>query len=134
MGGNNQGDFNAFLFSIRRNGTQDIRKFKNGGDQDRSSLYNIHNNDFYGPSFGYQAYDINIVSYSNKYATSSSDLGFTYQLPAGCTYRSNCARSFFAGSYTGWLTTEIEVYQMIDPITTSPSPGMNYYWNLCVLK
>ncbi len=87
-----------------------------------------------GPTFGYLGYDLNIVSYSNKYDTSTSGLGYTYQLPAECKYNSVCAKSFLAGSYTGWLTTEIEVYQMIDPVTTSARPGMHYYSNLCILK
>ncbi len=51
-------------------------------------------------------------------------MGYTYQLPAECTYNSVCAKSFLAGSSTGWLTTEIEVYQMINPVTTSVKPGM----------
>ena len=66
----------------------------------------------YGPSFGFQAYDLKIVSYSNRFASSTSNLGYTFQLPEECTYNSNCTKTFFAGSYTGWLTTEIEVYQM----------------------
>jgi hypothetical protein len=59
-------------------------------------------------------------------------LGYTYQLPEECTYNSICAKSFLAGSYTGWLTTEIEVYQMLNPVTTSARPGMHYYWNLLI--
>jgi hypothetical protein len=123
------GDFHSFLFSIRRNGTEDIRIFKNGGTQDRSSNYNIYNYVINGPNFGYLGRDLNIVTYSNKYAISSSNLGYTYQLPEECTYNSDCAKSFLAGSYTGWLTTEIEVYQMIGPITTSVKPGMHFYYN-----
>ncbi len=85
---NNGGDFNSFLFSIRRNGTEDIRTFKNGGSQDRSSTYNINNNPMYGPSFGFQANDLKIVSYSNRFASSTSNLGYTFQLPEECTYNS----------------------------------------------
>jgi hypothetical protein len=79
------------------------------------SKYNIRTDVHYGPGFGYQGYDLNIVSYSNKFATSSSDLGYSFQLPEGCTYGTQCSRNFFAGSYTGWLVTEIEVYQMTQP-------------------
>jgi hypothetical protein len=61
---------------------------------------------------------LKIVSYSNQKTGSLSYLGHSYQLPSECTYNSVCAKSFLAGSFTGWLTTEIEVYQMIDPITT----------------
>ena len=118
------GDFNSFLFSVRRNGTEDIRQFKNGGSQDRTSGYNIYSSISYGPSFGASQYDLFICSYSNKISRSYSDLGYTYQLPVECPYNSDCARSFLAGSYTGWLTTEIEVYQMIDPITTTVRPGI----------
>jgi hypothetical protein len=127
------GDFDAFLFTLRRNGTTDTKTFKNGGDQDRSTTYNIYTNIGFGPSFGSSANDLKIVSYSNKYATSTSNLGFTYQLPAGCSYGSNCAQSFLAGSNTGWLTTEIEVYEMVDPITTSVRPGINFYEKLLML-
>ena len=119
------GDFNAFLFSVRRNGTEDIRQFKNGGSQDRSTSYNIYSSISYGPSFGSSQYDLYICSYSNKISSSKSNLGYTYQLPVECTYNSACAQSFLAGSYTGWLTTEIEVYQMVDPITTTVRPGMD---------
>ena len=41
LGNSYVGAFNSFLFSIQRNGTDDIRKFKNGGSQDRSSSYNL---------------------------------------------------------------------------------------------
>jgi hypothetical protein len=126
------GDFDAFLYSLRRNGTTGSRKFKNGGTQDRNTTYNLNTAASNGPSFGYAAYDLNIESYSNKLATSSSNLGYTYQLPEECTYNSICAKSFLAGSYTGWLTTEIEVYQMLNPVTTSARPGMHYYWNLLI--
>jgi hypothetical protein len=114
------GDLKAFLFSLRRNGTQEARVFKNGGSQDKSSSYNIITSAINGPSFGYLAYDLKIVSYSNKYAGSSSFLGYSYELPSECSYmnvqNTDCSKSFLAGSYTGWLTTEIEVYQMIYPI------------------
>ncbi len=123
------GDFNAFLFTLRRNGTTETKKFNNVGDQDRSTAYNIYTNRGFGPSFGSSANDLKIVSYSNIYADSTSNLGYTYQLPAGCTYGSTCAKSLLAGSNTGWLTTEIEVYEMIDPITTSVRPGMNFFKN-----
>jgi hypothetical protein len=126
LGNSYVGSFNSFLFSIQRNGTDDIRKFKNGGSQDRSSSYNLYSYETYGPSFGYNAYDLKIVSYSNKKTGSLSYLGHSYQLPSECTYNSVCANSFLAGSFTGWLTTEIEVYQMIDPITTSVKPGMQF--------
>jgi hypothetical protein len=120
------GDFDAFLYSLRRNGTSGARKFNNGGAKDRSSSYNIFTDSYYGPSFGSSAYDLTIVSYSNKKTGSLSYLGHSYQLPSECTYNSVCANSFLAGSFTGWLTTEIEVYQMIDPITTSVKPGMQF--------
>jgi hypothetical protein len=97
---------------------------------DRSSSYNIYSYGTNGPSFGYLAYDLNIVSNSDIYTGSSSFLGYTYQLPAECSYNTNCAKSFLAGSYTGWLTTEIEVYQMINPITTSIKPGMYFSFYL----
>ena len=119
------GDFNAFLYSLRRNGTADPRILKNGGTQDRSTAYNIYSSTANGPSFGKSAYDLNICSYSHEKGCSTSLLGYTYQLPVECTYNSACANSFLAGSYTGWLTTEIEVYQMVDPITTTVRPGMD---------
>ena len=129
MSNKNVGDFGAFLFSIRRNGTEDIRQFKNGGSQDRSTSYNLYSQGVNGPSFGYQGYDLDICTYSNKISNSESSLGYTFQLPVECTYNSACAKSFLAGSFTGWLTTEIEVYQMINPITTTIGPGKLNYKN-----
>jgi hypothetical protein len=37
------------------------------------------------------------------------------------SYGSTGAQSYLAGSYTGWLVTEIEVYEMTQPTATDSS-------------
>jgi hypothetical protein len=75
-------DFNTFLFSLRRNGNANNLKLPNGG-QDRSSGYSLYVGNF-GPSFGYN--DLLISSYSNKYATSNSNLCYSFSCPAGIVH------------------------------------------------
>ena len=75
--------FNTFLFSLRRNGNENNVKLLNGGTSDRSSSYSLLSGN-YGPSFGYV--DLLISSYSNKYATSTSNLCYSFECPAGSGY------------------------------------------------
>ena len=101
-------DANAFIFSLRRNGNSENHKFmiKNGSSGDA-----IHGGSTYGPLFG-RGHEIDICDQSNKSGGSSSNIGRSYEPPPGVTYNTDIAKSFFAGSYNGWTTTEIEVYQI----------------------
>jgi hypothetical protein len=72
-------DYNAFIFSLRRNGSQNNQILLNGG-VDRSSSYSLNSGNS-GPSFGYV--DLFISSYSNKYATSNSNICYSFSCPAG---------------------------------------------------
>ena len=56
--------------------------------------------------------DIVIKDESNKFVGSYCNFGSFYQLPDGMTYDTDDSRSFLAGNYDQWLTTEIEVYQI----------------------
>ncbi len=76
------GDYNTFLFSLRRNGTQTNLKFPNGA-VDRSTSYSLNVGN-YGPSFGYR--DLTISSYSNKFATSTSNLCNSFACPEGISH------------------------------------------------
>jgi hypothetical protein len=75
-------DFNTFIFSLRRNGSENNQKFTNGG-VDRTSSYSLNIGNF-GPSFGYN--DLGIASYANKYASSTSNLCYSFSCPAGIGY------------------------------------------------
>jgi hypothetical protein len=95
-------DSKAFLFSLRRKNVSCDHKLKI-----KDARYAIRGHDSYGPTFGI-GYDIHIKDNSNTDAGSYSNLGTSYDPPP----RNEEAKSFLAGSYIGWLTTEIEVYQI----------------------
>jgi hypothetical protein len=93
-------DSEAFVFSLRRNGKSCNHKFIVSNETNA-----IYGNPNYGPSF---AYDIVIKDKSNGNIDSFSDLGWAYHYPA----ENGDSKSFLAGNYDSWLTTEIEVYQI----------------------
>ncbi len=93
-------DSESFLFSLRRNGTSCNHKF-----MVRNATYAIYGNPNYGPTFGNS--DICIKDESNIKVGSSTNFGFAYHYPENVD-----SKSFLAGSYIEWLTTEIEVFQM----------------------
>ena len=99
-------DSNAFLFSLRRDGKSYNDKFtiKN----DACSLYG---NSGYGPIFG-KGHDLLICNESNIKTGSFTDFGYSYNSPDGYSYGGNNTKSFLAGNYNQWTTTEIEVYQI----------------------
>jgi hypothetical protein len=108
-------DEKAFLFSLRRNGVSNNEKFNLKFDSWQSS-YSIYASYSSGPSFG-GGYDIYICDNSNIQPSSSSYFCNSYECPSKCTDSSDswhCERSYLAGSYEKWLTTEIEVYQLTD--------------------
>ena len=99
-------DTNAFLFSLRRNGTSTSDKFLS-----KISQYSLFCRADYGPTFG-AGHDIHICNQSNTNYGSQGNLGHSFNLPNGYTYGGN-AKDFLTGSYNQWTTTEIEVYEII---------------------
>ena len=104
-------DRNAFVFSLRKEGISRSEKFMiKRGHFDKALIGNRN----YGPIFGgknvesiYHSSselntDIFIINNSNVNRGSGSNIGGSYQLP-----------TYLAGSKNDWLTTEIEVYELI---------------------
>jgi hypothetical protein len=105
-------DANAFIFSLRREGSQNNQRLNI--TQPQRAILSLNRN---GPWFGE---DINVSDNSNQNNVSNSNLGDCYQLPDNITYYSQEARSYLAGSFN-WKTTEIEVYQVspFEPFSVS---------------
>jgi hypothetical protein len=106
-------DPNGFIFSLVNNDNKPI-KMKISNQNIRNAIY-CH--PIYGPTFGYlkTGYDVNFDIHINSYSNqnySSAKLGLTYQHPF---YQNDSqeAQCFLAGS-DKFLTSEIEVYQVID--------------------
>ncbi len=99
-------DSSAFLFSLRRNGTSNNHKFPI-----IRAEYAIRGVPSYGPTFGC-GHDIYIADRSDTQVGSYSNLGNSYQCPPGYLRGDGNTECFLAGTYNGWLTTEIEVYQL----------------------
>ena len=101
-------DTTAFIFSLRRNGTTYNEKYM---VQDATTA--IKNWAGKGPIFGsYKGSlycDILINDLSNN-TGGYADFGASYNLPLGYIWGSVNSRSYLAGSYQGWKTTEIEVF------------------------
>ena len=70
---------------------------------------------FYGNTSHHLWYgnDINIINLSNETLGSFCSFGANYESPPGITYNTDNSKKFIAGNYNQWLTTEIEVYQVI---------------------
>ena len=110
-------DANAFIFSLRRNGVSNSEKFM---VSDPSKA--IHNFRYWGPSFGENNYkddlpqtkvgDIITLVVSSSSHKAISDFGSSYELPKGHKHGDDKTRSYLAGSYEDWHTTEIEVFEM----------------------
>ena len=62
----------------------------------------------YGPTFG-GGHDIYVNSGGSGGYT---NFGYSYNLPPGYTSGQSNTQSYLAGSYSGWVTTEIEVFQL----------------------
>jgi hypothetical protein len=116
-------DPTAYIFSLRRNGTSNNVQLRSGGQsQDQPGAYALFIDTRFGPYFGF--YDIYICDQSNSISQSSSNLCYTYDCPVECSRSSTiCSTSYLAGSATGWYTIEIEVFQMLSPVTTTVQPG-----------
>jgi hypothetical protein len=104
-------DSTAFIFSLRRNGSTYSEKFH--VQRETTAIFNK------GDGFAFGSYeasfycDINIQSSSNFNVTNYADFGASYHLPSGYKYGESNTRSYLAGRYLGWLTTEIEVFQIL---------------------
>jgi hypothetical protein len=96
-------DSNAFLFSVRKNGISNPKKFKI-----KNAKEAIIGNGNSGPIFG--NHDIFIEDRSNFMRGSYTNFGNSYELPDGYTYGEENTKSYLAGSYNTWLVDEIEVY------------------------
>ena len=112
-------DTTAFIFSLRRNGTTYNEKYM---VQDATTA--IKNWAGKGPIFGsYKGSlycDILINDLSNN-TGGYADFGASYNLPLGYIWGSVNSRSYLAGSYQGWKTTEIEVFFYITSTTMTNS-------------
>ena len=112
-------DPNAFLFSLRRNGLSNNKKFKVTKPEYaiRGAEHENKGKSWYGPTFG-GGYDVYIRTNSNSYTNKDgltsnfSSFGHSYELPPGIINGSNDAFSYLAGSGRDWFTTEIETYQI----------------------
>ncbi len=98
-------DSSAFLFSLRRNSVSNNFKFMVIHPQ--HAIYSLPS---FGPIFG-RGYDIKIVDKSNINTGSNTNFCHSYQCPSGYSY-GDTSNAFLAGTYDGWLTSEIEVYQI----------------------
>ena len=93
----------AFIYSLRRAGVSNNEKFLI-----RPGYGAIYNDITQGPTFG-NGHDIFVCDNSNINIGSYTYFGTSYNLPAG--WAQNTV-SYLAGSYSSWLTTEIEVFQI----------------------
>ena len=98
-------DPNSYLFLLRSNGASTSQRFDIS-----NSIYAYctdPNNLFW---FG-QGADIYINSNSNVNTGSYTYFCYSYKCPPGMSYGWT-AQIYLSGNLNGWLTTEIEVYQM----------------------
>ena len=111
-------DSAAFIFSLRRKGVFNGKKFVINKNTWREP-YDVWDNAESGPAFGDA--DIYICDNSNIDACSSSWFCLTFLCPDEYT---GSADSYLAGSHTGWLTTEIEVFQLSNSVYTSSASSV----------
>ena len=102
-------DGNAFIFSLRRNGTSTNEKYKVTNRHTAYFGHSSSNSHLFG--FG-GAHDIAVKNNSNTETGSYTHFGYSYQLPEGYTFESESAKNYLSGNYNQWLTTEIEVFQL----------------------
>ncbi len=98
-------DSSAFIFSLRRNSVSNNYKFM--VTQPRWAIIGPST---YGPIFG-TGHDISIIDKSNINTGSYTNFCYSYLCPSGYSLGAS-SNAFLAGTYDGWLTSEIEVYQI----------------------
>ena len=130
-------DNNAFIFSLRRNGDFDPQNFSikdpskalighhsygpifGGGNgnalKHHGRGFNVYNNRFNNAlSSGLETgCDIFITSNSNTSYVCEANIGQSYECPVNHIYGQQNTINFLAGGKKNWVTTEIEVYQII---------------------
>ena len=97
---------NAFLFSLRSDGKSYNEKFTI-----KNHAFALFNNSNYRPTFGCGS-DLYICNESNIKTGSFTNFGHSFNVPIGYSYNDGNAKSFLAGNFNEWTTTEIEVYQI----------------------
>jgi hypothetical protein len=102
-------DTKAFILSVRRKGISCNHKF-----MIKDANYAIHGHPSYGLRFGQGQASWNntddIVVEDKSNIGSSTKLGTSYHYPP----ENGDGKLFLAGSQNKWLTTEIEVYRMVE--------------------
>jgi hypothetical protein len=97
-------DERSFIFSLRRDNVFESHMLK---------VKDPKNSITSGPIFGCEIkYDLFIKDCSNKNLGSYCDIGRSYQCPDGFESYDHEMMNFLTGSYSSWLTKEIEVYQL----------------------
>ena len=104
-------DTSAYIFSLRR-GANPTNGEKFTVFDSEHAVY-IRSGGATGPAFGNYlgSYYCDIVCGLDT-SFYYSDFGASYNLPAGYNWSTSAARSYLAGSYSSWRTTEIEVYKI----------------------
>jgi hypothetical protein len=101
-------DKRSFIFSLRRDNVFESHMLK--VKDPKNSITRDPKN---GPIFGCEIkYDLFIKDCSNKNLGSYCDIGRSYQCPDGFESYDHEMMNFLTGSYSSWLTKEIEVYQL----------------------
>ncbi len=101
-------DPKAFIFRLRRNGETQKDKFL--VESNEASAFNGTSSDYV-----YYGNDIVLCNLSNQNFGSFCLFGASYKLPPGFMYNTDKSKSFLAGNFNKWLTTEIEVYEIKNP-------------------
>lgn len=99
-------DANAFIFSLRRNGESKNEKFSIKIPEYAIFRYAKHCIRFGGGA------DIFICNNSNTAIGSYTNFGHSYELPKVIPNVNEKTIIYLTGNINGWLTTEIEVYQI----------------------
>lgn len=99
----------AFLFSlVNKPGWGPVTFRPPGNDGFDSYQHATYDKINYGPTFG-GGHDIYIASYASSKANSATNLGWSYNPPAGHSYNSLFTKSFLASSHR-FQPDEIEVF------------------------
>jgi hypothetical protein len=97
-------DTEAFIFSLRRNGVSTDDKL-----MVKDHIHAIHSYSDRLIAFGY-GHDICIINESNIKLGSYTNYSISFEKPKNCFDVD--LKSFLAGNYNNWFTTEIEIYQI----------------------
>ncbi|XP_078383861.1 uncharacterized protein LOC144666332 [Oculina patagonica] len=99
----------AFLYSlVNKPGWGQVTFRQPGADGSSSPQHATYDQNNFGPTFG-GGHDITIYNYASSNTYSYTNLGYSYNPPAGHSFGSSFTRSFLAGSYN-FQPDEIEVF------------------------